>query len=424
MRTSGAVRILRPLGFRERGTTMTRPVPEPPAGETPAGERPSAGPARDGPPRRVPRWVPAALFLTVVAVFVAIFAWNALGKLQGLGVSLLVAFFLTQALEPFVLRLVRRRWRRGVAAGVVLTTAVTAAAVLLALFGNLFARQLVALLRAVPGLYTSLVDTATARFGVDLPASDELVHQAVGEYGDDVASGALLVGTTALGALFASFTVLLVAYYLLAAGPRFRAAVCRWLRPGRQQEVLRLWEISQRKISDFITSRIVLAALSSVFTTVFLMILGTPYAVPLGVFTGVVSQFVPTIGTYIGGALPVAVSLTSQGLPQALGVLAFVIGYQQLENLYFAPKVSARALEMNPAVSFVAVLAFGAVFGPLGAFLALPVAATIQAVASTYLERHELVESPLFQDPQAHPPRRPEERPERHREERPRRRSE
>ncbi|WP_036963524.1 AI-2E family transporter [Promicromonospora kroppenstedtii] len=58
-----------------------------------------------------------------------------------------------------------------------------------------------------------------------------------------------------------------------------------------------------------------LAALSSSFTLVFLLIMRTPYALPLAVFVGVVSQFVPTIGTYLGGALPVAVALTSQGLP-------------------------------------------------------------------------------------------------------------
>jgi len=98
-------------------------------------------------------------------------------------------------------------------------------------------------------------------------------------------------------------------------------------------------------------------------------------------------------------SLPVVVALTSQGLPQALAVLIFIVAYQQLENLYFSPKVSARALEMNPAVSFVVVLAFGAVFGALGAFLSLPIAATIQAVANTYIQRHELVDSHMLHDP-------------------------
>src|SRR5690606_2263714 len=77
---------------------------------------------------------------------------------------------------------------------------------------------------------------------------------------------------------------------------------------------------------------IALPTLWSFFTFVLLEMLQTPQALPIAVFTGVVSQFVPTIGNYLGGALPVAVALTSQGLPQALGVLGFVIGYQQLEN--------------------------------------------------------------------------------------------
>ena len=83
---------------------------------------------------------------------------------------------------------------------------------------------------------------------------------------------------------------------------------------------------------------------------------------------------------------------------KALAVLVFIVVYQQIENYIFSPKISQKALEMNPAVAFVVVLAFGAVFGALGAFLALPVAATIQAVASTYLRRHELVDSAMLRE--------------------------
>ncbi|MBD5785646.1 AI-2E family transporter [Cellulosimicrobium terreum] len=335
-----------------------------------------------------------------VAVFLTAFAWFAMGQLKGLGINILLAFFLALALEPAVVWLVRHGWRRGAAAGFALIGSIVVVIVILALFGNLFIQQLVQLGEAVPRLYESVRAWAEGQFDVVLPESDDLLRQAFEEFGTDVASGAIVVGTTIIGAIFAGLTIMLVTYYLLAAGPKFRAAVCRMLSPNRQEEVLFLWEVTQVKVSDFISSRIVLASLSSAFTLVFLLIVDTPYALPLAVFTGVVSQFVPTIGTYLGGALPVAVALTSQGLPQALAVLAFIIGYQQLENLYFSPKVSARALEMNPAVSFVVVLAFGAVFGALGAFLALPIAATIQAVGNTYLQRHELVDSELLHDPE------------------------
>lgn len=373
-----------------------------PSGPRPAHpRRPARNDARPGQPnsRQPPRWLPRALALAVAAVFIGIFAWNALGALKGLGVNLLIAFFVALALEPMTVWLVRRGWKRGAAAATSLLGSLVLVSVMLALFGNLFVEQVAQLVDTIPALYVDLQTWLKDQFDVAMPASDELLNKAVEQYGGDVASGALLVGSSILGGVFSFFTIMLVTYYLLAAGPRFRAAICAWLTPNRQEEVLRLWQITQVKVSDFINSRIVLAALASFFTFVFLSILGTDYALPLALFTGVVSQFVPTIGTYIGGALPVLVALTSQGLPQALGVLAFILAYQQIENLYLSPKVSARALEMNPAVSFVVVLAFGAVFGPLGAFLSLPIAATIQAVANTYIERHQLVESHMLHDP-------------------------
>ncbi|GAA4843606.1 hypothetical protein GCM10023221_22240 [Luteimicrobium xylanilyticum] len=355
--------------------------------------------------RRPPRWFARGLVMAAVAVFVAAFAWHAFFQLKGLIVNVLIAFFISLALEPIVLWLVRHGWKRGLAAGAALVGTILFALVIVALFGNLFVQQLLALFRNVPAMYTDLQDWLSRTFDVTIPDSSELIKDAMGRWGDDVASGVLLVGTTVVSALFAITTILLVVYYLSAAGPRFRAAVCARLTPNRQTEVLMLWETAQRKASDFITSRVVLAALSSAFSFVFLTILRTPYALPLALFTGIVSQFVPTIGTYIGGALPVIVALTSQGIPQALAVLAFIIAYQQIENYIFSPKVSAKALEMNPAVAFLVVLAFGAVFGAIGAFLALPVAATVQAVMDTYWKRHELVESEMLRDPERAAPK-------------------
>lgn len=350
--------------------------------------------------KRPPRWVPRALAMAVVAVFVGIFAWHALGALKGLFVSVLIALFIALALEPATVWLVRKGWKRGVAAATTLLGSLLAVLVMMALFGNLFAEQLLALGQTVPARYDELRALVLDRFDVTLPESRELVARALEQFGTDVASGVLLVGTTVVGGIFSAITILLVAYYLVAAGPRVRVAVCSWLPPARQREVLTLWEITQSKVSSYISSRVVLALVSAVCTYVFLLIMGTDFAVPLSVFVGVVSQFVPTIGAYLGGALPVLVALQSQGLPQALAVLAFVIAYQQFENLFLAPKVSAKALEMNAAVSLLVVLAFGAVFGAVGAFLALPVAATIQATATTYLRRHELIESHMLRDPE------------------------
>ena len=355
----------------------------------------------DGAANRPPRWLWRAFVMAIVAVFVAIFAWGALGSLKSLAVNMLIAFFIALALEPMVVWLVRRGWKRGAAAFTALIGSLAVVIVVMLLFGNLFIQQLLQLLQAAPRAYEDITAWIESRFDVVIPETGELVDQALSEWGNDVASGALLVGTTIVGGLLAVLTIMLVTYYLLAAGPKFRASICRYLTPNRQTEVLRLWEITQVKVSDFINTRIALAAIATVATAVFLLILGTPYALPLALFTGLVSQFIPTIGTYLGGALPIVVALTSQSLTAAIIVLAFILAYQQVENLWLSPKISAKALEMNPAVSLVVVLAFGAIFGALGAFLALPIAATLQAVSNTYLRRHELVASPMLSDPPA-----------------------
>ncbi|GAA2241884.1 hypothetical protein GCM10010401_13420 [Rarobacter faecitabidus] len=337
--------------------------------------------------------------MAVVTVFVALFAWRALGQLSTLGLYLLLAFFLALALEPAVLFMIRHKWKRGAAAGVALGGFLLISLVIIALFGQLLVQQIIEFTKQAPDIWNGLRDTLEARFNVKIPENNDLISQAMERFGDSFTSGAVAIGSGVVSTLFATMSILLVTYYLLAAGPKLRRTVCGFLPQDQQTEVLRLWEITQDKVSGFISSRLVLALVSSLATFACLTILRTPYSVPLALFTGLISQFVPTIGTYIGGALPILVALASQGPIQALIILVFIVAYQQVENLWLQPKISAKALEMNPAVAFIVVIAFGSVFGAVGAFIGLPIAAVIQAGLSTYVRRHELVDSDLFRDP-------------------------
>ncbi|MFQ5948804.1 MAG: AI-2E family transporter [Acidimicrobiia bacterium] len=80
---------------------------------------------------------------------------------------------------------------------------------------------------------------------------------------------------------------------------------------------------------------------------------------------------------------------------QAAGVLIYVVAYQQVENYFLSPKITARTMSLHPALSFGAALAGGTLLGVPGALMALPVTATLQAFISTYSQRHEVVESEL-----------------------------
>jgi predicted PurR-regulated permease PerM len=137
----------------------------------------------------------------------------------------------------------------------------------------------------------------------------------------------------------------------------------------------------------------VLAVIAAVVTGVTLLLLDVPFWLPLAIWTGIVSQFIPTIGTYLAIALPAIVALAADPADALVVVIVGTV-YQQVENYLLAPKVTARTVSIHPAVAFGAVIVGAALFGPLGALVSIPVVAAIEAVIDTYGHRYELVEAP------------------------------
>jgi predicted PurR-regulated permease PerM len=254
----------------------------------------------------------------------------------------------------------------------------------------------------------ALLDEAnrfTARFGIDL--TSEQTAEAVAGLQDwirsvagNVLQGAIGVGVAIVGGLFTLATIGMFLFYFVAEGPRFRRTVCSFLPPQTQRRVLSDWEIAIEKTGGYFYSRLLLATISAFGTFLVLTVLDQPFAAPLAVFVGLVSQFIPTVGTYIAMIVPIVLALLTDP-PDAIILLVYFTAYQQLENLVLSPKISAKTMTLHPAVAFGAVILGGALFGAMGAFLALPVAATMQAIVSQELIRHHVVESALTSDTQA-----------------------
>lgn len=190
---------------------------------------------------------------------------------------------------------------------------------------------------------------------------------------------------------------MLFTFYLVADGPKLRRLICSRLRPSRQVTVLKTWELAIEKTGGYLYSRALLAGLSSLFHWIAFTALGVPAPVALALWVGIVSQFIPVVGTYIAGVLPVVVTLVNPGSSPLRALLAFgfIIVYQQVENYFFAPRITARTMELHPAVAFGSALAGASLLGPVGAILALPATAMMQAVIGEMGGRHRVVTSRL-----------------------------
>lgn len=299
------------------------------------------------------------------------------------------------AMEPAVSRLAQHM-RRGLATGLVMLGVVLFAVLFSAAFGNLLISQAVTLVQAIPDVLASLTSWLNSTFGTSFDPTTLLqeLHvspQTLANLGLDVAGGVLGVLAALLGGFFSLFTTGLFIFYFSADAPRLKRWVARLLPPQRQQVFLTVWSLAVRKTGGYVAARVVLAAICGGFTAVFLLIIGMPYWLALGVWTGVVAQFVPTVGTYIAIALPVIVGLTSADPFDGVLALIFALVYQQIENLTIEPKISADAVDMHPAVAFGAVILGAALFGVAGALVAVPIAALLLSLLEIYSRTYDVV---------------------------------
>lgn len=357
--------------------------------------------------RRFPRWVIPAIGVFWVGFLLTFVARDVFGRLSGLFVLLLVSVFLSLAIEPGVEKLSRHGVRRSLATFVILLSVLGASLLLLVVIGTLVAGQIADLLSESETYITDSIDWVNSTFGTQIDPEAVVnevndpngrVQEFIQAQGDE----AVRLSVAVVGVVFQLLSVLLFTYYLVADGPRLRRAVCSLLRPSRQEQVLRAWEMAITKTGGYLYSRALLALLSAVSHWVLFQSIGTPAPVALALWVGLVSQFLPVVGTYLAGILPVLVTLIESPV-SAVIVVIFIVLYQQVENYILAPRITARTMELHPAVAFGAALAGASLLGAVGAILALPAAAMVQALATGWGQRYDVIESPLT----VHDPMRP-----------------
>ncbi|WP_079659104.1 AI-2E family transporter [Streptomyces sp. 3214.6] len=367
-----------------------------PLGTTPpTGPPPADGGTAQG--ARMPGWLPRAMVLALALVAAFQLGTWAFHQLIGLLLNILIAFFLALAIEPAVSRMAARGMRRGLATFLVFFGLLIVVAGFFTLLGSMLAGQIIKMIEGFPEYLDSVINWVNTTFHTDLRRVDiqeGLLHSGwLRKYAQNSAAGVLDVSTQVLGGLFRLLTIALFSFYFAADGPRLRRGLCSVLPPAKQAEVLRAWEIAVDKTGGYLYSRGLMALISGVAHYVLLEVLGIPYAPVLAVWVGVVSQFIPTIGTYLAGALPMLIAFTVSPL-YALWVLIFVVVYQQFENYMLQPKLTAKTVDIHPAVAFGSVIAGTALLGAVGALIAIPAVATLQAFLGAYVKRYDVTDDP------------------------------
>ncbi len=338
----------------------------------------------------MPAWVKRAIVWFWLGGLGAFYAVGVVRSLRTLLVVLLVSLFVAFALEPAVNAMERRGLRRGLGTAIVFAVVILLASGFSAVVGAALASEINFLIDNGPGYIDDIEGWLEDNFGVEYEFDtlrEEFVQggglqDLASRFADDVVN----VGTTVVNVLFQAFTVALFTFYLVADGPKLRRRVAAVFGERRARVINEIWDLAMHKTGGYLYSRTILAVISALVHWLAFMLLDVPSPVALAMWVGVVSQFIPAIGAYVAGILPVLVALLHD--PRTgLWVLIVIVVYQQLENYLLSPRITAHTMEIHVALAFGSVIAGTALLGIVGAFLALPVAATAQAFVSSWLAR-------------------------------------
>jgi putative heme transporter len=239
---------------------------------------------------------------------------------------------------------------------------------------------------------------ASGPFGLSPVRLDDLVDRARGLIGSMAAGGGL--GSSALAAVVAVTETLagvlfgLVAlFFYLKDGPRI-AAWLKGLFPRSVQDDaeavgVRAWQT----VGAYIRGQLLIALVDALLIGLALVVLRVPLALPLTVLVFFGGLF-PVVGAFVAGLVAVLVALATNGLLAAVILLGVIVAVQEIEGDVLAPIVLGRATELHPLATLAALTAGAVLLGILGAFLAIPVTASVTYALKYLRQKRHAAEVP------------------------------
>ncbi|HET7273292.1 MAG TPA: AI-2E family transporter [Rubrobacter sp.] len=369
----------------------------------------------DASPTQVMRTVAVAL-LTAAVVLGAFFLLWQVRTFIGWFV---IALFLAAVLNPAVNWLQRRHrlMKRPLAIGLTYLGVLVALLVVVGIFVPVLVDQINGFIKFVttaanapegPTEYIKGLAKDNGLGGLFQRFSDQLdeLRKQLGEVLQNLlsASGQIAIGLA--GALAALATVLTLTFFLILGSERYVNAGVGLFQERHQPLVRRLFSQSAGAISGYITGNLAISVICGVTTFVVLLLLGMPYAAPLALLVAVL-DLIPLIGATLGGVLLVLVGLFVEPW-KAVVLLVFVLVYQQVESNFLQPMVYSKAVQLNGLVILIALLVGGQLLGIPGALLAIPVAEIIRIVVTGVLDYRRTGQKETREPAAAAPPTTPD----------------
>ena len=214
-----------------------------------------------------------------------------------------------------------------------------------------------------------------ARISLDGGSFSELGRQLLTGSAVSTAAG---VGLTVATAVSLGLVVLIATIYMVIRPEPWVEGFVSLFPAGWRQRTREILQELYHTVQRWFIGQLTAMSFIAVFWAISLSVIGVPFALLLGIFSGLVS-FVPYVGATISVVLPLLLALVSEPFTAVYVIIAFVI-IQQIEGNILQPILMSRAVDLHPALVIFAILTMGTLFGIVGVFVAVPLVAVLQVL--------------------------------------------
>jgi predicted PurR-regulated permease PerM len=368
------------IPFRHRPTVERRTYA--PGNDLPRDRAPRGG-HDDGGDGRPPGWdlarrivVPALVLIGLVLIL--ILAW----ELRQLLIIAFIATLFAAALHEPVRWLEARGLPRLIAAVVPF---VALGAILTGLMFLIFpplVEQGAELVEQIPEIADQVLGAVVGWLDAFLGVGtgEQVVDQITEELGalrPDI-GGLLMLPLTLFEAMIAISSMLFMSFLLLIERDRAGRWFLQFVKPQDQKPASDLSRTVLQKLGAYVRGQLILMTIVGIATTAGMLVLGVPFALPMGVLAFLV-EAIPLVGPFIA-AIPIIAIAFTEGPTTGLLMLGWLIVIQQSEGWLLTPLIQGKVLDLSPIAVLLAVFGGGQLAGLVGAILAVPLVAVFDVL--------------------------------------------
>lgn len=316
-----------------------------------------------------------------------------------------IGFVIAWLFNPLVVKLENRGWNRAVASMVIFLVFIL---IIFAFFSMLIPTiytQLNDLIASLPGIFNSLKNWITNFLNnfnssdmVDVASIEANIFKSMEDLGTNITTNLPSMIMNAVGVVFSGLGTmaisLVVGLYLLFDFNNAIDHLLKYIPKTHKYEIETLINQIGEELRKCVRGTLTIACMVFVCDSLGFAIAGLKAPILFGLLCGI-TDLIPYIGPYIGGAAAVIVGF-SQNPMTGIIVLSVAVVVQLIENYVLQPVVMSKTVELHPVTIIIGLLIFGHFFGIIGMILAMPIMSLIKVVYRFFATKYDWFNSDIF----------------------------